>query len=104
MSEQIIVFAAHHKREPCHIGEHYSIAILPIEARASCVKRSTLRRRQIPMNGGKPLAQFLPISSIPTVPETAEPTFSYAPEQPLCVSERLAPACVPRSARSTDLI
>ena len=31
MSEQVIVFAARHKREPSHIGEHRPIAILPIK-------------------------------------------------------------------------
>ncbi len=37
MIEQVVVFAARHKRKRGHIGEHGPIAILPIKARASCV-------------------------------------------------------------------
>jgi hypothetical protein len=35
MIEQVIVFAARHKREASHIGEHGSIAILPIQPQKS---------------------------------------------------------------------
>ncbi len=36
--EHAVLFAAGHKREPSHIGEHRSRAILPIKPRASCAK------------------------------------------------------------------
>ena len=85
MIEHSIVFAARHKREPSHIGKHGSSAIVPIEPQ----KRAFLRKvvgSQIPTNGHKPLAQLLSISPVAPIPATSEPTFTYAPEQPLCVS------------------
>jgi hypothetical protein len=45
-----------------------------------------LIRGEILANGRKPLAQFFPIAPVPSVSETAEPTFNYAPVTPLCVS------------------
>jgi len=56
MIEQVIVFAARHKRERGHIGEHDPVAILPVEPRASCVRGGCVVGRQIPTNGGEPLA------------------------------------------------
>ena len=40
----------------------------------------------IPANGRTSLAPFLPRSPVPTVPQTAEPTFNCAPETPSSVS------------------
>jgi hypothetical protein len=72
MIKQVIVFAARHKREPSHIGEYGSIAILPIEPQ-QCAFLWELRGCQIPANGRERLAQFLSIAPVPPVPETAQP-------------------------------
>jgi hypothetical protein len=55
MIKQVIVFATGHKREPSHIGEHRSIAVLPIEPE-QCAFLWKLMSRQTPANGRKPLA------------------------------------------------
>src|SRR5258708_29155479 len=67
--EEAIVFAAGHKREPSHIGEHRPIAILPIEAQQGAFLRK-LVGSQIPANGGTRLAQFFPIAPVSAVAET----------------------------------
>jgi hypothetical protein len=51
MVEQVIVFPAHHKREPSHIGEHRPIAILSIQPQER-VQSVEVIRRQIPANDG----------------------------------------------------
>jgi len=85
MIEEVRVFPTHHEREACHIGEHCSIAVLPIEPE-QCAFLWKLMSCQIPANGRKPLAQFFPVSPIAPGAETAEPTFSCAPVRPLCGS------------------
>jgi hypothetical protein len=70
--EQAIVLATGHKREPCQIGEHRPIAILPIEPEQR-VRSFEVIRCQISANGCESLAQFFPIASIPAVPKRAEP-------------------------------
>ena len=72
MVEQVIVFATGHEREPSHISEHGSVAILPVEPQER-TRRFELIRRQIATDGCKPLAQFFPLSPVASVPETAEP-------------------------------
>ncbi len=72
MIEQIIVLATRHKREASHIGKHRPIPILAIEAEQRAFLWE-LMGSQIPANGRDPLAQFLPVASVPTVAETAEP-------------------------------
>ena len=83
--EHLVLFTAGDKREACQIREDGSSAILAKDMQQRA-RRVELRRCEIATNGGEPLAQFLPISSVPAVPETAEPTFNCAPEQPLSAS------------------
>jgi hypothetical protein len=85
MIEHPVFFATGHKGKACQVGEYRPGTILPIKPQ----KRTFLWELvcgQILTNGYETLSQFLPISAIPSVPETAEPTFNCAPVTPLCVS------------------
>jgi hypothetical protein len=93
--KQAIVFSARDKGKASHIGEDRSIAILPIEPE-HCAFWWDLMGRQIPANGGDHLAQFLPIAPVPSVPETAEPTFNCAPATPLFSCLSTSPRLRPR--------
>jgi len=53
--------------------------------------------RQIPANGRETPAQFFSIAPVPSVPETAEPTFNRVPVTPLYVSRPPLRVCVPGS-------
>jgi len=57
----------------------------PMHSTAPITPRKVMGR-QIPTNGHKPLAQFFPIVPVPSVAETAEPTFNCEPEQSWFVS------------------
>src|SRR5262249_24466628 len=102
MIKQVIIFATGHKREASHIGEHYPVAILAIEAQQRAFWWM-LVCRQIPPNGRNCLAQFLSISAIPTVPKPAEPLIT------VCLSNRCPrshdfPTLAAPVARCTDVI
>src|SRR6266480_7993649 len=84
--EHAVFFATGHKREPSHIGEHGSGAILPVEPQQGA-RSVELRRREIAPNGRDPPTQFLPVMPVAAVAKRAEPTFSYEPEQALCACE-----------------
>ena len=102
MIEQAIFFAARHKREPSHIGKHGSSAILPIEPQ----QRAFLRKvggNQISANGREAPSQFLSISTVAPIPETAEPLIT------MCLRNRCArpdhfPTLAAPVARSTHVI
>ena len=102
MIEQVIVFAARHKREPSHIGEHGSVTILPIEPEQRA-RRFELIRCQISANGRKPLAQFFPIASVPAVPETTEPLIAVRLSN-RCSCPDDFPTLAAPVARSADVI
>jgi len=102
MIEQVIVFAARHKRERGHIGEHGPIAILPVEPQ----QRAFLRKmvgRQIPTNGHKPLAQFLPIPPVPAIAKRAQPLMTVRLRNRCPRPDNLSAFASP-VARRTDLI
>src|SRR5437764_3765849 len=85
MIEQVIVFAARHKRKRGHIGEHGPIAILPIKARASCVlaegggSSDTGQWRRAPCAVPPDIARSRDCQTCPT-------TGNCAPATPLFVS------------------
>ena len=84
MIEQVVVFATGDKGEPSHIGEHGSVAILPVEARASCVKL----RVDTPSDTGQwPQAPCaVPPDSVRCLGfRNCRATDTYAPGTPLCV-------------------
>ena len=69
--EHAVLFATGHIREASHIGEHGSVAILAVEPE-QCTFWWELMGRQIPANGGEPLAQFLAIVPVAAIAETTE--------------------------------
>ena len=102
MIEQVIVFAARHKREASHISEHGPVAILPVKAQQGAFLRQGVDS-QIPTNRGEPLAQFFPIAPVPTVAETAEPLIPVRLRHCCACPDNLSAFASP-VARSTDLI
>lgn len=79
MIEGGVLFAAGNIGEAGQIREHGPCPILPVESEQRAL-RWKLIRCEIATNTHQSLAQFLSVSSVPSVPETAEPTFSCAPD------------------------
>ena len=72
MIENRVLFATGHKRKARHLGERSPRAILPIESKERPL-RGKLIRGQITTDRSQSLAQFLPVTAVPFVSETAEP-------------------------------
>src|SRR5215470_13503159 len=67
------------------------------------MRRFELRRREIAPNGGKPLAQFLPVVTVPPVAKRAEPLIAVGLADGRARPNNF-PALAPFVARGTDLI
>ena len=78
MIEHGVVFAAHHKRESCQIGDDGSRAILPIQPEQGTFLREMMRL-QIAPDGPERLTQFLPIQSVAFVASPSRAIDSCGP-------------------------
>ncbi len=70
--QHAVIFAAHDEGEACQIGDDSPCSILSVQPQQGRCRRKTVCL-QIAPNGGQPLAQFLPVESIASVSETAQP-------------------------------
>jgi hypothetical protein len=102
MIEQAKVFPTGHKHEPSYIGEHGPVAVLPVEAQQRTFWWKVVGR-QVPTNGGDPLAQFLAISPVPTVAKAAEPLITVRLRH-RCPRPDHFPSLAAPVARSTHVI
>src|SRR5205085_9422555 len=75
-----VIFAAHHEREARQIGDDGSRAILPIQSQQGAARRKMVCL-QIAPDGAERPAQFLPVESIASVTETAEPVITMGEAQ-----------------------
>ena len=100
--EHGVVFATGHEREASEIGEHGSSSILAVEPQQR-VRKVELIGSEIPTNGGERLLQFLSISPIAPIPETAEPLITMRLRN-RCACPNNLPTLASGVARSTDLI
>ncbi len=100
--EHAVLLAAGHKREPSHIGEDGSGAILPVEPQQGA-RSFELRRREIAPNGQEPLAQFLPVPPVATMAKRAEPLVAMGLSNRGARANHL-PAFAARVSRSAPLI
>ena len=100
--EHAVFFATGHKREPSHIGEHGSGAILPVEPQQGA-RSFELRRREIAPNGQEPLAQFLSVTPVATVAKRAEPLLAMGLSN-RCARANHLPAFAASVARSAHVI
>jgi hypothetical protein len=78
MIEDGVLFAAGHKREACHIGEHSPGAILSVESEQNACLWE-LVHGEIARDRSQALAQFHKILTVTAVSKTAEPTFNCGP-------------------------
>src|SRR6266699_3154886 len=97
-----VIFAAHHEREARQIGDDGPRPILPIQPQQGADRRK-LVCLQIASDGGQRPAQFLPVESIASVTETAEPVVTMSLRDDGASTDDL-PALAPCVARSTDLV
>lgn len=97
-----VIFAAHHEREACQIGDDGPCPILPIQPQQGADRRK-LVCLQIAPDGGQRPTQFLPVASIAAVAETAEPVVTMGLGDDGARTDDL-PALAPGVARSTDLV
>jgi hypothetical protein len=74
---------------------------LPIQPQKSAFLWKVVGR-QIPTNGGEPLAQFFPIAPVPAVAETAEPLITVRLRNCCPRSDNL-PTLAPSVARRADV-
>ena len=75
-----VIFAAHDEQEACQIGDDGPCPILPIQPHQGANRRKMVRL-QIALDSGQPPAQFLPVVSIASVAETAEPLVTMGEAQ-----------------------
>jgi hypothetical protein len=75
-----VIFAAHHERQACQIGDDGPCSILPIQPQQGAARRN-LVCLQIASDGGQRPAQFLAVASIASVAETAEPVVTMSEAQ-----------------------
>src|SRR5439155_16468959 len=73
--QHAVIFAAHHEREACQIGDDSPRPILPIQSQQDRRRRKMVCLQVVP-DGGQRSAQFLPVASIAAVAETAEPVIT----------------------------
>src|SRR5216684_7290122 len=97
-----VIFAAHHEREACQIGDDGPCPILPIQPQQGARRRKMVCL-QIAPDGDQPPAQFLPVASIASVAEIAEPVVTMGLRDDGARTDDL-PARAPRVARRTDLV
>ncbi len=102
MIEHGVLFAAHHEREACQIGEHGPRAILPIEPEHGALLRK-LVGSEVATDGREGLTKFLPVESVASVAKRAEPLVIVG-EAFDGTSPHDFPSLAPRVASSTDLI
>ena len=78
--QHAVIFAAHDKREACQIDDDSPCSILSVQPQQGRCRRKMMCL-QIAPNGGQPPAQFLPVESIASVSETAEPLVTVGEAQ-----------------------
>src|SRR5713226_1096163 len=96
-----VIFAAHHEGEICQIRDDSPRPILPIQSQQG-TRRGKMVCLQIVPDSGQCPAQFLPVASIATVAETAQPLVTMSLRDDGARTDNL-PALAPRVARSTHL-
>jgi hypothetical protein len=75
-----VIFAAHHEREVCQIGDDSPCPIVSIQSHQGTDRRK-LVCLQIAPDGAQPPAQFLSVEPIASVAETAEPVVTLSEAQ-----------------------
>ena len=102
MIEDGVFLATRHKGEGGQVNEHSSRPILPVKPEQRA-RRFELMRREIATDSCQPLAQFLPVASVPSVAETAEPLIAVRLTNGRAGAHNL-PTLASSVARSADLI
>jgi hypothetical protein len=78
--QHAVIFAAHDEGEACQIGDDSPCSILSVQPQQGRCRRKMVCL-QIAPNGAQPPAQFLPVESIASVSETAEPLVTVGEAQ-----------------------
>src|SRR6266566_5444470 len=102
MIEHRVVFAAGHKGETTHVGEHGPGAILSIEPQQGALLWE-LVCREIATDGREALAQFRSVATVAAVAKRAEPLESVGLADDGARPHHL-PTLAPGVARGTDVI
>ena len=100
--QDAVIFAAHDEREACQIGDDGPCPVLPIQPYQGADRRKMVRLQIAPDSGQRP-AQFLPVASIASVAETAEPVVTMGLGDDGARTDDF-PALASGVARRTDLV
>jgi len=100
MIKHAVLFATGHESEASQINEYGPSPILAVEPQQGAL-RWELIHGEIPTNGAEPLAQFLPIATVPPVAKRTEPVVTMSLRNRCACPDHL-PTLAVSVARSTD--